>query len=212
MAYICTTDEAYMRDFYHYVLRGHIEGFGIVTDKGFEWNVAGGGIKSISVKYQFNQFWYELGNNPDYLSSRKIYYYRAWVEYYVEGPLIKTYGAMKQFTSINPNCTGFTNFNAKKEINKYYSYHGGIMACKIQTCPAPLICVETIEGEYIVVTFDYHDVEAHSANLEGVLIVAEGVGNFISRGFLYGPTEEYGEYVQEDGSFPAGNYTMHIIY
>lgn len=140
MAIICVTDDPLMRDFYHWNLMGHWDGGFNPVDEGFEWNVAGGEINNISIGYPKRTFWYELGNNPDYLSSRKIYYYRAWHTYYDGEELIKIYGEMKQFTAINPNCTGFTNFQAKKMINKYYSYHGGRMACKIQPNPGTFIC------------------------------------------------------------------------
>ncbi|GAI22937.1 unnamed protein product, partial [marine sediment metagenome] len=112
MALVVVTDEAYMRDFYHYVLQGHVEGIPLPEEEGFIWNVEGGETKEIKVFYHLPNFWYELGNKPDYLSSRKIYYYRAWATCYIEGELIKIYGELVQFTSINPNCTGFTNFEA----------------------------------------------------------------------------------------------------
>ncbi|MBA7569660.1 hypothetical protein ES695_01885 [Candidatus Atribacteria bacterium 1244-E10-H5-B2] len=143
MAITCVTDDPYMRDFYHWVLQGHWVGGFNPVDEGFEWNVAGGEINNISIGYPKSPFWYELGNNPDYLSSRKLYYYRAWHTYYDGEELVKIYGEMKQFTAINPNCTGFTNFQAKKMIHKYYSYHGGIMACKIQPNPGTFICEDT---------------------------------------------------------------------
>ncbi len=142
MAYIVYTDEAYKRDFYHYTLRGHYEGIGIVVDKGFEWKEEDGEVKSISIRYPINPYWYELGNKPDYLSSRKIYWYRAWLTYWLEGPEITIYGEWVQFTSINPMCTGFTNFDAKRMMKKYYSYHGIIMPCKIPANPGPKICEE----------------------------------------------------------------------
>lgn len=156
MDYIVYTDEPYMRDFYHWVLRGHMEGIGIVVKKGFEWYVEGGEVKSISFKIPINPFWYELGNKPDYLSSRKIYYYRAWLTYWFEGPEITVYGEWVQFTAINPNCTGFTNFDAKRMMKKYYSYHGTIMPCNIQADPDPPICYPTEPpgAKWVVV---YHD-------------------------------------------------------
>ncbi|GAI04439.1 unnamed protein product, partial [marine sediment metagenome] len=79
-------------------------------------------------------------NKPNYLSSRKIYYYRSFVTYWYEGPEITVYGEWVQFTSINPMCTGFTNFDAKRMMKKYYSYHGVIMACNIQPNPEPFTC------------------------------------------------------------------------
>ena len=155
MAYIIYTDEAYKRDFYHYLLRGHYEGIGIVVDKGFEWKEEEGGVKSISVRYPINPYWYELGNKPDYLSSRKIYYYRAWLTYWLEGPEETVYGEWVQFTSINPMCTGFTNFEAKRMMKKYYSYHGEIMPCKIQPDPEPFVCEpEAPTGPFWVL--EYH--------------------------------------------------------
>lgn len=108
--------------------------------------------------------------------------------------------------------TGFVRAFINIPGNKAYKYHGLNKSCNIQPDPDPFLPVDTIPGEYLVVTFDYHDVTDHDATLEGVLIVAEGVGNFIRRGFLYGPTEDYGEDFFEEGSFPAGNYTAHIIY
>lgn len=143
MAIICVTDPPYIRDFYHWVLRGHWDGGFNPVDEGFEWNVAGGEINNISIGYPKRTFWYELGNNPDYLSSRKLYYYRAWHTYYDGEELIKIYGEMRQFTAINPNCTGFTNFQAKKMIRKYYSYHGGKMVCNIQPDPGTFLCEPT---------------------------------------------------------------------
>jgi len=140
MAYVVITDNPYMRDFYHWVLQAHIEGFGIVYDKGFEWNVEGGKIKSISIRFPINPYWYELGNKPEYLSSRKIYYYRAWLEYYVDDEIVKIYGEWKQFTSINPMCNGFVNVEAKKVIKKYYSYHGETMPCNVPPEPKPYMC------------------------------------------------------------------------
>ncbi|GAJ13326.1 unnamed protein product, partial [marine sediment metagenome] len=74
-------------------------------------------------------------------SSRKIYYYRAWQTYKVGDELVRIYGEWVQFTSINPMCTGFTNFDAKRMMKKYYSYHGLIMACNIQPNPGPLVCI-----------------------------------------------------------------------
>lgn len=108
--------------------------------------------------------------------------------------------------------TGFINAFANNPVKKQYGYHGVTRQCPIQPNPDPFLPGETIPGEYYVITFDYHDVTEHSATLEGVLIVAEGVGNFIRRGFVYGPTTAYGSDFHEEGSFPAGNYQAHIIY
>lgn len=108
--------------------------------------------------------------------------------------------------------TGFINAFANKPVKKTYRYHGVIRECPIQPNPEPFLPGETVPGEYVVVTFDYYGVTPTGANLVGVLIVAEGVGNFILRGFEYGPDDSYGENIWEAGSFPAGNYNMHIIY
>lgn len=170
MALIVTTDEPYKRDFYHWVLRGHSEGIEIRIDKGFEWKVEGGEIKSISVGYQTDPIWYELGNKPDYLSSRKIYYYRAWQTYYVNDELVKAYGALVQFTSINPTCTGFTNFDAKRMMKKYYSYHGVIMKCNIQPNPKTFICEDTKEAE---LTGPYHLFEVKGTFVKCVELMYE---------------------------------------
>ncbi|GAI32423.1 unnamed protein product, partial [marine sediment metagenome] len=89
MVIICVTDDPYKRDFYHWVLQGHWEGGLAPVDEGFEWNVEDGPIKSISIGYPKTPFWYELGNKPEYLSSRKIYYYRAWHTYYDGEELVK---------------------------------------------------------------------------------------------------------------------------
>jgi len=107
--------------------------------------------------------------------------------------------------------TGFINAFANKPSKKQYSYHGLNRDCLIQPKPDPFLPVDTKPGEYLVLTFDYHDVTPNSATLEGVLIVAEGVKKFTKRGFLYGPTADYGYNFFEDGSFPAGNYTAHIL-
>lgn len=137
---ICVTDDPYMRDFYHWVLQGHCEGFEPPVDEGFYWRAEGGPIYKISIGYPKSPFWYHLGNSPNYLSSRTIYWYRAWQSYYVGDELIEIYGVWKQFTSINPMCTGFTNFDAKRQMRKYYSYHGIIMPCKVQADPDPPKC------------------------------------------------------------------------
>ena len=108
--------------------------------------------------------------------------------------------------------TGLIHGSPNKPVKKQYYYHGILRDCNIQPDPVPFDPVETIEGEYIVVTFDYSDVTANSANLEGVLIVAEGVGNFIERGFIYGVNGAYDLEFHEDGSFPAGNYVHHVVW
>jgi len=147
MAFICITDDPYKRDFYHFILQGHCEGWDIPVDEGFEWKKEGEEIKNINIGYPKNPFWYELGNKPNYLTAKKIYFCRAWQTYTVAGELVKIWGEWKEFSSYIETCTMFTNTFIKKQLNNYFSYHGIQMACNKQPDPGAFDCKETKEKE-----------------------------------------------------------------
>ncbi|GAI13712.1 unnamed protein product [marine sediment metagenome] len=71
MALICITDDPYKRDFYHWVLQGHCEGYDIPVDEGFEWKEEEGIPKIISIGYpktlrkRFSKFLYDFPHLSD---------------------------------------------------------------------------------------------------------------------------------------------------
>lgn len=174
MPLVSVTDAPYMRDFYHWVLRGHCENGYPPVDVGFEWQAEGGPINSMNLGYPKSPFWYELGNDPNYLSSRTIYYYRAWQEYEIAPDRIKVYGEWVQFTSINPMCNGFVNFEAKKMMRKYYSYHGMTMLCPIQPESNPYQCVPALApGVFWILVYDW------SGRYDGIKIVKWSITDWL---------------------------------
>ena len=107
--------------------------------------------------------------------------------------------------------TGFINANAKQYVKKRYSYHGTEKDCLLQIDPPSGIDLPLGEGDYIVLTFGSKEETSVYATLIGVLIFAEGLEKFTTRGFEYGPTIDYGYDIHEDGEFSAGNYYLRIL-
>ena len=135
-----------------------------------------------------------------------------YIEYIFDKAFELTYWLDLQVGFIDtPLQVALTNCDINKPVNVPYFYHGMPKVCKKPPKPKGVCQVKLKDGTYICLTFGSKEETPEGAVLIGVLIFVEGIPNCVVRGFEYGPTTAYEYFIQEEGSFSAGNFYMHII-